>query len=190
MTTLWRIKMDVPETLNFAIFVGYAFKILPDIVFDDKVNKWPVKKYSIEESLSHDELREAWIDWWEGLLKGRQESKQKLSRPHTDGIASKKFKDLCEEVWPDFHEWWSMPAGGHMAMTTYTTMGNGEVRTLIKEFEERLGRSVQRFSLEVDLVYAGIGEVMEVSSDYVVMPITPPPYYNTEWWRKKISEIG
>ncbi|MCM3625621.1 hypothetical protein HN020_11340 [Brevibacillus borstelensis] len=191
MNDSWQISMDIPETLNFAIFVGYALGILPEKVLKDNDKAWPEKKFTIKDSYQLEEIRVSWGKWWTLLLQARQDrSTPRLKRPHTEGITSDKFKQLCEEIWPDFYKWWNMPAGGHIAMMSYTTMGRKEIRTLIREFEEQVKRPVQPFSLKIDLVYAGLEDVVEVSSNYAVMSINPPPYYNTGWWSKKISEIG
>ncbi|MGN7469244.1 hypothetical protein [Brevibacillus sp. SAFN-007a] len=188
MHSSWNISMDIPEALNFAIYVGFALELLPDKVLKDKDTAFPEKKLIMDESYSIDDLKSAWNEWWHFLVHSRQEQcVPKLERPHTTGIESGKFKKLCDALWVDFYKWWSMPAGGKMAMVSYTTLGRKEIRKIIHEMEEQTERSIQPFSLKIDLVYSGLDSVIDVTPTYAVMPINPPPYYNTTWWKRKIS---
>lgn len=191
MNTSWQITMDIPETLNFAIFVGFALELLPEKVMEDKDRAWPEKKYTVNEYGSLNDLKGAWNEWWQLLIKERQEQRiQRLERPHTSGIKSEPLKKLSDELWKDFHKWWVMPAGGQMAMMSFTTMGRKEIRKVISEKEEQIGRTIHPFSLNIDLVYAGLESPLEVDLNYAVMSVNPPPYLNKEWWIRKLYELG
>ena len=59
----------------------------------------------------------------------------------------------------------------------------------VKDFERETKRKVKPFHVKVDLVYAGLDELVEVSDEYAIMPIRSP-LENKSWWTQKIHALG
>lgn len=61
------------------------------------------------------------------------------------------------------------------------------ISSYVRELETELGRDHLSFCLNVDLVYGGIREPIEIGEEYMVMPIRGEYMLNKEWWKKKLA---
>ncbi len=51
-------------------------------------------------------------------------------------------------------------------------------------------RKVKPFNLYIDMVYAGVNEIIEVNSEYMIIVPVKPLNFNKEWWMNKLAQIG
>lgn len=80
-----------------------------------------------------------------------------------------------------------MPAGGNTAMFFWES--SDQVGQYVREFEQQANRRARPFRLKVDLVYTGLDHLIEVSDEYVIMPLRSP-HENRSWWTQKINAVG
>jgi hypothetical protein len=195
----WNICISSDESLNFAIYTGCSFGFISKESYVGQVPLWPYKCLHVEsgDEVKFTILADQWSKWWQQLVRRRAMNiLQGISNPTSELFDPPEFSRLdiaglekyCNKVWPYFHQWWNMPAGGKAAMAHWQSFGN--INGFITKFEESRGRKIKPFKLYIDLVYTGIPEKIELSMDYVIMPLRPKPLMDEEWWMRKLENIG
>lgn len=187
----WTVIEDSPESLNFAVYVGYAYGILPNEILHNQEVAWPHRTKDVFDQEKQLAFQTAWKDWWQSLVEDRKDhSTPALLPPYTSAIHLPEFRQLCEETWADFHHWWVMPAGGHAAMVfSPKWQKTHSLIEFIQEIETTKQKRVHPFRLQIDLVYGGILAKEEHTADYVVMLLSETRMFNREWWSNKIDEL-
>lgn len=134
-------------------------------------------------------LSSQWLEWWNQLVLDRSLHKHNVDfyQPSYFDSMDNEFGDVGRNTLQAFRDWWHMPAGGNTAMLHLESADN--IGQYVRDFEQHANRKVRPFRMKVDLVYAGLDEVIEVNDNYVVMPIRSH-LENEAWWIQKISAIG
>lgn len=130
-----------------------------------------------------------WSRWWAQLVSARETSQRRplVYDPSHFKLLDNELGNVCRQTWQPFREWWQMPAGGHVAMMFWESAE--PVQQYVREFEEEAGRKAKPFRLEVDYVYAGLDNVLEVNVNYAIIPAHSPREHRS-WWKQKIRELG
>lgn len=185
----WSVRTEARDELNFAIYIACTYDLLPRSCPFSETNRWSVTTESVSDQAL---IASQWNEWWNQLVKHRLESFQSprwsaLYNPPDFNNLDRELRQLCVSVWQGFHKWWNMPAGGKTAMIFWESADN--VGQLVRQFELEAGRKARLFQMTVDLVYAGLDDVIEVSDEYAIMPLRSMQK-NQEWWMKKLHQIG
>ncbi len=194
----WSVITSSQISLNFAMYVRCAFGLIERESYQGKVSLWPYRVFVLEDDAERNKLAEAWERWWNKLIQEREmallsgQSSQNLESfnpPDFDNLGDDSgLTMLCRRAWPPFLEWWTMPAGGQFAVAYWEQFSN--LHLYIRQFEEEIGRKVKPFKLNIDLVYTGLSEPIDRSSQYAIMGIRSEPFMDAEWWKMKLVEIG
>lgn len=191
----WSVISNSDMSLNFAIYVACAYGLIDSNSYSGKVPLWPYKIFALNKDLAI--LQKEWNVWWDLLIKTRTSNlasgtsspiSSLFHPPNFDELEIEEISELCRKAWPSFTEWWGMPAGGQTAMSFWESFNN--IIQYVKKYEEHIGRRVKPFKLYIDLVYTGLDNRIEMSSEYVIMPLIPRPLADEEWWINKLREIG
>lgn len=109
-----------------------------------------------------------------------------LSPPHFEAIEHQGLRDALSAQWPCFIQWWNMPAGGQAAMNYWE--GIPDVIRYVREFEMETGRTIHPFHMNVELIYNGPHEPIEIADDYLIMPIRTEYLMSKDWWVERFRE--
>ncbi|WP_206920014.1 hypothetical protein [Alicyclobacillus suci] len=186
----WRVVTEGTEDLNFAIYVACTYDLFPKSNPFSESRRWTSAKPSSElTQVEKAVLSTQWQEWWNQLVRMRSLQNQNFDfyEPSYFDSMCNELGSVCRDTWQPFREWWHMPAGGKMAMAFWG--GADQVGQYVREFEQRVNRKARPFRLKVDLVYTGLDDLIEVSDEYVIMPIRSPRE-NRSWWTEKINAIG
>jgi hypothetical protein len=132
----WRVAVDGPMSLNFAVFVGQRSTFAEHVQFEA-----------------------AWRDWWTSLLGERQRgadgrigrlSASVLEPPAFDALPS-SLRDACQRSWPDFRSWWA-PADGVGRGQRLVQSGRADVGKIVEELEHEHGRRARPFKFAIDVI--------------------------------------
>ena len=58
----------------------------------------------------------------------------------------------------------------------------------VREYEQQQGRQPRAFQFYVELVYAGLDEILGIDENHVVMPLLRKTDFE-KWWKGKLQEI-
>ena len=186
----WSVVTEGTEDLNFAIYVACTYDLLPKSIPFSESNRWSSTQLSTQlTGAEKSALSVQWLEWWNRLIGVRSVHKHNfdLYQPTYFDSMDKKLGEVCRGLLLPFREWWHMPAGGNTAMIFWESAD--KVGEYVREFEQQVNRKVRPFRLKVDLVYAGLDNLIEVSDEYVIMPIRSA-HENRSWWTQKIKAIG
>lgn len=187
----WQVITDSPESLNFAIYVGYACGLHSQEVMKHQELVWPELTHPITDRNKRLRIKRAWKKWWLQLLNERQEStRPNLIPPYTTGIHSSDLVDICNKIWPEFRKWWRMPAGGQAAMIFSPKWDRkNTLQTFIRQSEMVHHKCVRPFQLKIDFVYGGLLTSQDVTTHYVVMPLLASYRFDPTWWEQKLLQL-
>jgi hypothetical protein len=210
----WSVCISSDVKLNFLVYVARAYSICDE--YFDKHGAWPDRQVVLPEQL-HQELEAQWNDFWEGSIQRKAEAKFLqnaasksqtpdpavshtlfahlnhscaspfvLEPPHFAAIEHQGLREALAAQWPCFIQWWNMPAGGQAAMHYWE--GKPDIIRYVQEFEMEVGRRIQPFHLNVDLIYNGPTKPIEVTDEYVIMPIRTDYLMKKHWWSERFQE--
>jgi hypothetical protein len=191
--------MNEDDSLNVAMFVGCAHGLITQDSSLERGEFWPYGRTSLPQPTEKEllTLSSQWQKWWIHLVEQRSlqihEPVPKMIHrwfepPEFPRLKMSELQSCCKQAWPHFHEWWSMSAGGKMALAWYAQNGN-QIHNRIRTFEETKGRKVKPFRLYIDLVYTGNVDVIEVTPEYLIL--SKPVYLLKEnWWMERFNQIG
>jgi len=178
----WQVRITSDMELNFLIYVACYYGLLIE-----GNELWPDPAVQLEDD-QRKELNTSWRQFWDEslLTKAKHPHSYMLSPPHFNTIDCSLLRDSFDSAWPSFIRWWLMPAGGQLALNYWESQPF--VTAYVQEFEREAGRPIRPFKLVVDLVYAGISEPVEVSDDYVIMPVSSKYLMKKDWWLRRFKE--
>jgi hypothetical protein len=138
----WRVAVDGPMSLNFAIFV-----------------------WQRSTSAEHVQFEAAWRDWWTSLLGERQMIGERqtsadrrirhsaasgLEPPAFDALSS-SLRAACQSNWPGFRSWWA-PIDGIGRSQRLVQAKRADVGGIVQELEHEYGRLARPFQLAIDVI--------------------------------------
>ena len=186
---------QVPHDLNFAMYVASAFHTLPDLPPFSLTNLWAATTPPTMSAEDQQRLMREWEDWWQAMILDHAENAFRSTRETFDSAyyaPAEQFSNLpaelqwcCQAVFPSFHRWWTMPAGGQTAL-------RGLLARVLDQAVNAAGQGFADppggFHFAVDLVYAGIADHINVTPTYVIMsvPQVPIPTQPPSWLLAKI----
>ncbi|HBU81617.1 MAG TPA: hypothetical protein DEF35_08250 [Paenibacillus sp.] len=188
MNNSWTICISGEYDLNFLMFVASACGLLTD-EFEEGV--WP-ESQPLNVEQSNEKFKEQWKELWNQSISKKGERKRGnhqnliIDPPDFSMIKEENLKAVLINMWPSFIKWWNMPAGGQMAMHYWEA--NPDLLTFVQEFESQVGREIKPFRLDVDLVYTGLREPIEVNEQFIIMPIKSEYLLKKDWWIKRFKE--
>ncbi|MEC0129147.1 hypothetical protein [Paenibacillus pabuli] len=188
MNNSWTICISGEYDLNFLMFVASACGLLTD-EFEEGV--WPNSQFlNVEQS--NEKFKEQWKELWNQSISKKGERKRGnhqnliIDPPHFSMIREEDLKAVLIKMWPSFIKWWNMPAGGQIAMHYWEA--KPDLLAFVQEFESQVGRKIKPFRLDVDLVYTGLNEPIEVNEQFIIMPIKSEYLMKRDWWIKRFKE--
>lgn len=100
-----------------------------------------------------------------------------------------ELRECCKKSYPYFIEWWNMQAGGNTAISFYEIIVGNKFCDYVEELECKLNKKTKPFNLNLDIVYTGVPNILDVSDEYMVL--TPNGYINLskDWWMKKLTKL-
>ncbi|BCX03864.1 MAG: hypothetical protein KatS3mg053_1802 [Candidatus Roseilinea sp.] len=155
----WRIKWNFPESLQFCAYVGeregYRFDLAaPTITSPDA--EWRVwltrlldsicRYESDDQTRSQDELRNAQLRQFLAYYDA-PEFEQLSPLP--------ELRSRCQQLWPDFREWWSMTGGEKQRLISllHEQLARLSLNELIRQCMRSAHKStVPDFALNVNLM--------------------------------------
>ncbi|WP_146752112.1 MULTISPECIES: hypothetical protein [Paenibacillus] len=188
MNNSWTICISGEYDLNFIMYVASAHGLLTD-GFDDAA--WPNSK-SLNVEQSNEKFKEQWKELWnESIYKKGERRKGKhqnliIDPPDFSMIREGDLKAVLINMWPSFIKWWNMPAGGQIAMHYWEAQP--DLLAFVQEFESQVGRKINPFRLDVDLVYTGLKAPIEVNEQFIVMPIKLEYLWKKDWWIERFKD--
>ena len=143
---------------------------------------------------------EQWEEWFKYIADLKAEEikvggkygivDEEFMPPELSNVKCSILKECCRSSWREFYEWWNMKAGGRNAINFLEQLGGDKIRGYINEVESKLGREVKPFSLNIELIYTGINEAIDINDEFVINPLSPIITLDKEWWMKKLIELG
>lgn len=189
----WTIRVAGDDSaLNFLQYVNHAYGLNEGDVGTAIAWPDPVVRLNGERLRT---LLDQWKQVWERRLRLKADtvfapeewrSYAYLDPPRFERTRQLELRECFSEAWPDFHRWWSMPAGGQAALSAWE--GKPDLIGYVRRFEREAGRRIRPFRLHVDLVYAGVREPLPVSDSYFVMSPDRDCFWNEEWWHRLFRE--
>ena len=186
------VRTEAREDLNFVMYVGIAYDLLPDDLPFSVTNRWSASRTTIPLQIEKYHLTQQWQEWWNQLTNYRYYDSQSIGCPNEwfqppDSVGlPPELSEVCKNVWIDFIGWWQMPAGGGRAMHYWET--SFDFGKYVREYEQQQGRQLRAFQFYVELVYAGLDEILEIDENHVVMPLLRKTDFE-KWWKGKLQEI-
>lgn len=186
---------QVPNDLNFAMYVASAFHILPNLAPFSLTNLWAATTPPTISVEDQPQLMKEWEDWWHAMVLDHAQNAFRSTRETFDSAyytpheqfsnLSPKLQGCCQAVFPSFHRWWTMPAGGHTALHW---LGLRVLDQALNVVGQGFADPPEGYHFAVDLVYAGISDHISVTSTYVIMsvPQVPIPTHPPAWLLAKI----
>ncbi|MFS0870371.1 hypothetical protein [Paenibacillus xylanilyticus] len=174
--------------MNFLMFVASAHGLLTE---EFEEGTWPTSQ-SLNGERSNEKFKEQWKELWEqciykkGLRKRGDMKSLLMDPPEFSMIREKDVRTVLINMWPSFIKWWNMPAGGQIAMHYWE--GAPDLLAFVQEFESHVGRKIKPFKLDIDLVYTGLREPIEVNEQFMIMPIKTEYLLKRDWWIKRFKE--
>ncbi|MBD8497255.1 hypothetical protein [Paenibacillus arenosi] len=188
MNNSWSVCISGDYDLNFLMFVGSAHGLLTE-GFGGAV--WPTGQF-LHAGRSNEKLKEQWIELWnqiiykKGILKRENQKYLILDPPKFSMIREEEVKAVLINMWPSFISWWNMPAGGQIALHYWEA--KPDIIAFVEEFESQVGSEIKPFKLDIDLVYTGLREPIEVNQQFILMPIKAEYLLEKNWWIKRFND--
>ncbi|WDL97043.1 hypothetical protein [Alicyclobacillus sp. ALC3] len=183
----WSAVIEGTEDLNFAIYVASTYDLLPKSKPFSESRRWTSTNPSVELTPAEKTvLAVQWLEWWTRLVEVRSIHQHNLAPSYFESLDN-ELAGVCSDTWHAFRNWWHMPAGGGTAMIFWESAD--KVGEYVRQFEQQVNRKAKAFRLKVDLVYTGLDDLIEVSDEYVIMPLRSA-HENRFWWTKKINAVG
>lgn len=206
----WSVCISSDVELNFLVYVARAYGICNTYFHEHST--WPDRQVVLADEL-HREFETKWQDFWKGSIQQKAEAKIRqtavskfrsqaqvkfadlnhnhispfvLNQPEFETVEHDGWRNALIEQWPSFIQWWNMPAGGQAAMHYWE--GKPDFIRYVREFEMETDRRIQPFHMNVDLIYNGPHEPIEVADDYLIMPIRTEYLMKKDWWAERFRE--
>ncbi len=182
----WRVCLSGEMDLNFMIYTATAYGL-----FAEKDSIWPPEKLFEKPVSFVEKLQTQWNAWWNQILKDKAQGLRDgfpmiAVVPPFEKVEQPELREALLQSWPSFHRWWRMSAGGHNAMFSWEDRPN--IDSYIYEVKKELGREYLSFRINMDLVYGGIPEPIEVGEDYMVVPVHTNYILNKDWWKQILAD--
>ncbi|MDP9701511.1 hypothetical protein J2T16_004453 [Paenibacillus intestini] len=209
-SNLWSVCISSDVELNFLVYVARAYGICNTYFIEHSA--WPDRKVVLADEL-HLEFETQWQDFWKNSIQQKAEAKIRqiavsnfrsqaqvkfaylnhnhispfvLNPPQLETVEHDGWRNALIALWPSFIQWWNMPAGGQAAMHYWE--GKPDVIRYVREFEVETGRTIHPFHMNVELIYNGPHEPIEVADDYLIMPIRTEYLMKKDWWAERFRE--
>jgi hypothetical protein len=174
----WRIGIDVPWDLHFALYVRDAAALARDGDLPGSLSRPPLRVGAVP-SQGASEVADAWSRWWTMLL---DENKDQAARPQRRAVDVAHFdppdfdalsaelglRALCRLVWPAFLDWWAPPERPWWRKEIIDS-SPVPIGDLVRAIERQVGRSARPFSLRIHILEAAGRHVIRRSPQYLVM---------------------
>lgn len=192
----WAIRIDSPEVLNFAIYIGCVYGILQKDDFRDQSIMWPGARLSSRHP--KERLASEWSQWWSYLIEFRTSElldesvkfKKVLFNPvyHTKPELT-AINECCEHSLVSFQEWWHRPAGCHEQHIHLQRVVGERIVHYLRSYERKTNRKCSPFDLYIDLVFSGLPHSITTHFRYIIT--VPDGHFLDceEWWTKRIEEL-
>ncbi|SEM97587.1 hypothetical protein [Paenibacillus sp. OK076] len=184
----WSVCISSDIELNFLIYVANTYGLLKEDINEN--NLWPSKQ-RVESDQLHQKLEIQWKWFWDRSIQQKAHKNNHhvsfvLGGPDFKLVEQHELREVLVHLWPSFRQWWYMPAGGQAAMNYWE--GIPDLIRYVQEFEDEVGRKIKPFHLNVDLIYNGPNEPIEVTEEYIIMPIKIEYLMKRDWWMSRFTE--
>jgi hypothetical protein len=149
----WRVAVDGPMSLNFAIFV-----------------------WQRSTPAEHVQFEAAWRDWWTSLVEERQrgaagrigQSAASALEPSALDALPSSLRTACQRNWPDFRSWWASAdgIGGSQRLVQSRRADPGEI---VQELEREYGRRARPFELAIDVIGSERSRTRRYGDHYAIV---------------------
>ncbi|SEL10389.1 hypothetical protein [Paenibacillus sp. OK003] len=184
----WSVCISSDIELNFLIYVASTYDLLKEDINEN--NLWPSRQ-RVESDELHQKLEIQWKWFWDRSIQQKAHKNNHhvsfvLGLPDFELVEQHELREVLVHLWPSFRQWWYMPAGGQAAMNYWE--GIPDLIRYVQEFEDEVGRKIKPFHLNVDLIYNGPNELIEVTEEYIIMPIKVEYLMKRDWWMSRFTE--
>lgn len=184
----WSVCISSDVELNFLIYVASTYGLLKEDINEN--NLWPSRQ-RVESDELHQKLEIQWKWFWDRSIQQKAHKNNHhvsfvLGQPDFELVEQHELREVLVHLWPSFRQWWYMPAGGQAAMNYWE--GIPDLIRYVQEFEDEVGRKIKPFHLYVDLIYNGPNELIEVTEEYIIMPIKMEYLMKRDWWISRFKE--
>ncbi|MFJ2045475.1 hypothetical protein ACIOBL_17865 [Paenibacillus taichungensis] len=184
----WSVCISSDIELNFLIYVASTYGLLKEEINEN--NLWPSRQ-RVESDQLHQKLEIQWKWFWDRSIQQKAHKNNHhvsfvLGLPDFKLVEQHELREVLVHLWPSFRQWWYMPAGGQAAMNYWE--GIPDLIRYVQEFEDEVGRKIKPFHLNVDLIYNGPNELIEVTEEYIIMPIKIEYLMKRDWWISRFKE--
>lgn len=184
----WSVCISSDVELNFLIYVASTYGLLKEDINEN--NLWPSRQRVGSDEL-HQKLEIQWKWFWDRSIQQKAHKNNHhvsfvLGLPDFELVEQHELREVLVHLWPSFRQWWYMPAGGQAAMNYWE--GIPDLIRYVQEFEDEVGRKIKPFHLNVDLIYNGPNKLIEVTEEYIIMPIKIEYLMKRDWWISRFKE--
>ncbi|SEB10796.1 MULTISPECIES: hypothetical protein [unclassified Paenibacillus] len=184
----WSVCISSDFELNFLIYVASTYGLLKEDINENIL--WPSRQM-VESDELHQKLEIQWKWFWDRSINQKAHKNNNhvsfvLGLPDFELVEQHELREVLVHLWPSFRQWWYMPAGGQAAMNYWE--GIPDLIRYVQEFEDEVGRKIKPFHLNVDLIYNGPNELIEVTEEYIIMPIKVEYLMKRDWWMSRFTE--
>lgn len=184
----WSVCISSDVELNFLIYVASTYGLLKEDINEN--NLWPSRQ-RVESDELHQKLEIQWKWFWDRSIQQKAHKNNHhvsfvLGQPDFELVEQHELREVLVHLWPSFRQWWYMPAGGQAAMNYWE--GIPDLIRYVQEFEDEVGRKIKPFHLYVDLIYNGPNKLIEVTEEYIIMPIKIEYLMKRDWWISRFKE--
>lgn len=184
----WSVCISSDVELNFLIYVASTYGLHKEDINEN--NLWPSRQ-RVESDELHQKLEIQWKWFWDRSIQQKAHKNNHhvsfvLGQPDFELVEQHELREVLVHLWPSFRQWWYMPAGGQAAMNYWE--GIPDLIRYVQEFEDEVGRKIKPFHLYVDLIYNGPNKLIEVTEEYIIMPIKMEYLMKRDWWISRFKE--
>ncbi|SDL80968.1 hypothetical protein SAMN05428961_1077 [Paenibacillus sp. OK060] len=184
----WSVCISSDFELNFLIYVASTYGLLKEDINENIL--WPSRQM-VESDELHQKLEIQWKWFWDRSINQKAHKNNNhvsfvLGLPDFELVEKHELREVLVHLWPSFRQWWYMPAGGQAAMNYWE--GIPDLIRYVQEFEDEVGRKIKPFHLNMDLIYNGPNEPIEVTEEYIIMPIKIEYLMKRDWWISRFKE--
>lgn len=184
----WSVCISSDFELNFLIYVASTYGLLKEDINENIL--WPSRQM-VESDELHQKLEIQWKWFWDRSINQKAHKNNNhvsfvLGLPDFELVEQHELREVLVHLWPSFRQWWYMPAGGQAAMNYWE--GIPDLIRYVQEFEDEVGRKIKPFHLNMDLIYNGPNEPIEVTEEYIIMPIKIEYLMKRDWWISRFKE--
>lgn len=184
----WSVCISSDFELNFMIYAASTYGLLKEDINENIL--WPSRQ-RVESDELHQKLEIQWKWFWDRSIQQKAHKNNHhvsfvLGLPDFELVEQHELREVLVHLWPSFRHWWYMPAGGQAAMNYWE--GIPDLIRYVQEFEDEVGRKIKPFHLNVDLIYNGPNELIEVTEEYIIMPIKVEYLMKRDWWMSRFTE--